>query len=203
VTFRPAQWLCGLVLCAMAPAACAWLGERPVQPHAPFFAQDSHDAKALPIVARQADEFLTGCAESHNCDRAHFIRALVALYEDRSVAVRHFQEVISAAPSSERASSSLFWLRLLREPRTDSSPDSQLGRAADRLVRDLLDRELLVLQLSREIEASPVRSLQRELKTRDKKVEELTGQLEALKKIDREIREKTLPKKPPHNKPAP
>ena len=47
------------------------------------------------------------------------------------------------------------------------------------------------------------RALQREIKIRDKKVEELTSQLEALKKIDREIREKTLPKKPLNNKTAP
>ena len=57
------------------------------------------------------------------------------------------------------------------------------------------------MQLTKEMENS--RALQREIKIRDKKVEELTSQLEALKKIDREIREKTLPKKPLNNKTAP
>jgi hypothetical protein len=180
-----------LMVSFIAQGACAWIS-RPVAPDAPFLTQDAE--RTLPISARQADDLVAGCADTHGCDRAHYIRAFVALYEDRSVASRHFREVVTETPSSEYAASSLFWLRLLREERRDGSSDTQFGRAAERLVRDLLDREQLVMQLTKEIESS--RALQRELKTRDKKVEELTGQLEALKKIDREIREKTLPKKP-------
>src|SRR5205807_9970295 len=56
------------------------------------------------------------------------------------------------------------------------------------LVRDLLDRERLTDQLLQEPEASPVQSLQRDLKARDKKLEDLTKQLEALKQIDQEMR---------------
>ncbi len=190
----------GLTFSFIAQGACAWIG-RPMAPNAPFLVQDAYQAKALPVSARQADDLVAACADTHSCDRAHFIRALVALYEDRSVAARHFREVVTETSGSERASSSQFWLGLLRETGREASPDNQFVRAADRLVRDLLDRELLVSQLTKEIETS--RALQRELKTREKKVEELTNQLEALKQIDREIREKTLPKKPLSNKPAP
>jgi hypothetical protein len=41
-----------------------------------------------------------------------------------------------------------------------------------------------------------VQALQRDLKARDKKLEDLTKQLEALKQIDRKIREKTLSSRP-------
>ena len=187
-----------LTFLIVAPSACARL---PVQSNAAFLTQDPQETKASLLPARHADDLIASCAETHSCDRAHFIKALVALYEDRMVAARHFREVVLDAPGSDRALSSQFWLRLLREDRHDASPDSQFGRAADRLARDLLDRELLVMQLTKEMENS--RALQREIKIRDKKVEELTSQLEALKKIDREIREKTLPKKPLNNKTAP
>src|SRR5438445_228746 len=81
-------------------------------------------------------------------------QALGSLCEDRMVAAQHFREVVLDAPGSDRALSSQFWLRLLREDRHDASPDSQFGRAADRLARDLLDRELLVMQLTKEMENS-------------------------------------------------
>ncbi len=50
-------------------------------------------------------------------------------------------------------------------------------------IRDLLDGELLAEQLLQELETSPVQSLQRDLKARDRKLEDLTKQLEALKQI--------------------
>jgi hypothetical protein len=60
-----------------------------------------------------------------------------------------------------------------------------------------LDRELLAQHLLKELDASPVQALQRDLKARDKKLEDLTKQLKALKQIDRRMREKkTLPNRP-------
>jgi predicted RNase H-like nuclease (RuvC/YqgF family) len=42
-----------------------------------------------------------------------------------------------------------------------------------------------------------VQALQGQLEQRDKKIEELTNQLEALKRIDQEMREKARPVRPP------
>jgi predicted RNase H-like nuclease (RuvC/YqgF family) len=42
-----------------------------------------------------------------------------------------------------------------------------------------------------------VLSLQKQLTDRDKKIEELTSQLEALKRIDQEMRDKVRPIRPP------
>jgi bacterioferritin (cytochrome b1) len=107
-----------------------------------------------------------------------------------------------------------------------------MGQTSDRLVRDLLDREMMIQQLrtSKEADAQTVDQLQRELAAerdrkdgvprqkeapkgnadvanvqalqkqlseRDKKIDELSSQLEALKRIDQEMREKVRPIRPP------
>jgi HPt (histidine-containing phosphotransfer) domain-containing protein len=64
------------------------------------------------------------------------------------------------------------------------------------LKRELHARDKRVQELSKELEGSARSVLQRELKARDKKLEDLTRQIEALKNIDLEMREKTLPNRP-------
>jgi len=173
--------------------ACASMNGPP-SASSPFLVTNPHDAKQYQALAREQESVLTKCAESRSCDRAHFTRALVALYENREVAVRHFRQVVAAAPKSRLASSSLFWLELLQDPRAESGQNGPLARATDRLVRDLLDREVMIHQLTKETTAS-LQALQEELTARDKKVEKLTNQLEALKQIDREMKDKSrLPK---------
>jgi predicted RNase H-like nuclease (RuvC/YqgF family) len=46
-------------------------------------------------------------------------------------------------------------------------------------------------------DSSTVASLQKQLLDRDRKIEELTSQLEALKRIDQEMRDKVRPIHPP------
>jgi bacterioferritin (cytochrome b1) len=107
-----------------------------------------------------------------------------------------------------------------------------MGQTSDRLVRDLLDREMMIQQLrtskdsdaqaldqlQRELAAerdrkegvagkkeaqkgnadgTSVQTLQKQLSERDKKIDELSSQLEALKRIDQEMREKVRPIRPP------
>jgi bacterioferritin (cytochrome b1) len=107
-----------------------------------------------------------------------------------------------------------------------------MGQTSDRLVRDLLDREMMIQQLrtskdadaqaldqlQRElaaerdrkealtgkketpknpVEGTNVQALQKQLSERDKKIDELSSQLEALKRIDQEMREKVRPIRPP------
>jgi predicted RNase H-like nuclease (RuvC/YqgF family) len=47
-----------------------------------------------------------------------------------------------------------------------------------------------------------VQHLQKQLAERDKKIEELSTQLEALKRIDQEMREKVRPIRPPSTAPS-
>jgi len=155
--------------------------------------------------------------------------------------------VIAVAPKSQLASSGKLWIELLEHHAAPvqqswfqsviSAPavsESQaiLAQASDRLVRDLLDRELTIQQLRamKEADAQSMEILQRELAERerkmdsvngkkgaaksqnepglvlslqkqladqDKKIEELTSQLEALKRIDQEMRDKVRPIRPP------
>ena len=53
--------------------------------------------------------------------------------------------------------------------------------------------------LKAQADPATVQSLQKQLSERDKKIDELSSQLEALKRIDQEMREKVRPIRPPSN----
>ena len=177
------------------------------------------------------------------------MRALLGLYESRDSASKYFEKVIAVAPKSQLASSSKLWIELLERHAAPveqswfqsvmaapaiSESQAILAQASNRLVRDLLDRELTVQQLramkeadsqsldnlQRELaehdrkmdggggsakkdttrsstDTGTMLSLQKQLTDRDKKIEELTSQLEALKRIDQEMRDKVRPIRPP------
>ena len=165
-------------------AACSSLDSRSL-PSSPFLIPDQRETARYQTLAREQDFLLTTCTESRSCDRAHFTRALAALYENQAVAAKHFQDVIDIAPKSRLAASSQFWLNLLQDPPMFGRA-SPFAEATERLVRDLL-----------ELESSYVVTFQNELRARDKIVEDLTKQLEALKRIDQEMKEKSRPVRPP------
>jgi hypothetical protein len=146
----------------------------PPPPSAPFFIADPADLKTLQTLGRKQDALAPKCAEQSSCDQVHFARALVALFESREAAVKSFQRVITAAPNSRLAASSALWIQLLQGGAAGSnSSDEQnaaLTQVAERLVWHWLDQE--------------------------KKIEELTNQLEALKRIEQEAQEKTKPIRP-------
>ena len=179
------------LILAFSLAACS-LMHGPPGSTSPFFVPDRRDVKRYQALAREQDSVLAQCAQPHSCVLAHYTRALVALYENREVAAQHFQEVVAAAPTSDLASSGRFWLGLLGDPRAEPGQDGPFARATERLIRDLLDREIRIHQLTKQINA------------RDKKVEQLTNQLEALKKIDQEMKERSrLPKPSTKSSPPP
>ena len=186
-------WIRGFLLALLASVeACAPLRSHPI-PSSPLFSLDPRDAQRYQALAREQDASLAACAETHTCDRAHYTRALVALYEDQTVAAKHFQDVMAAAPKSRLAASSQFWLQLLQNPPIFFAQHSAFAEATDRLVRDLLELEFSsTLVLQREVKARD-----NEVKARDKRVEELTQQLDALKRIDQEMNEKSRPTRPP------
>lgn len=184
----------GLFLLIASLAACVPLRS----PTAPLFVPDAADLLRYRELVRAQEAHLAACAERQVCDRLHFTRALVALYENRAEAAKHFQAVVTAAPDSRLASSSLAWLRALDDAPPAGSTNPLAG-TTESLVRDLLDRELAIQQLSQELDGPAIRTLQRGLKARDKQIEELTKQLDALKRIDQEMQEheKRRPKKKP------
>ena len=214
----------------------------------PYFVVEPSDAKTFHLLGKKQDVVAAKCHEHNSCDHAYFTRALIGLYESRDVASKNFEKVIAIAPKSQLAISSRLWLQQIQQesPPSDRSwftsvvsapavSESQvtMGQTSDRLVRDLLDREMMIQQLrtskdadaqtvdqlQRELaaerdrkdgsiprkepsttkgpEAANVQVLQKQLSERDKKIDELSSQLEALKRIDQEMREKVRPIRPP------
>jgi len=208
---------------------------------------DAGEVKSLHALAKKQEALVPKCTEHNSCDHVYFTRALLGLYESRDTASKYFEKVLAVAPKSQLASSSQLWLQLLEyhaAPVEQSwfqsvmaAPaisESQviLAQASDRLVRDLLDREVTIQQLRAMNDADSqsmenlqrdlaererkmdtvngkkdtargstdtgiVLSLQKQVTDRDRKIEELTSQLEALKRIDQEMRDKVRPIRPP------
>lgn len=233
------------VLCVFLTGCAAW--SQPPQWSQPYFVVEAGEAKSLHTLAKKQETLAPKCAEHNSCDHVYFTRALLGLYESRESASKYFDKVIAVAPKSHLASSSKLWVQLLQQHTAPVEPSwfqsvmasqaisenqAMLTQVADRLVRDLLDRELIIQQLRavKDVDAQSLETLQRDLiererkadalsgkkepaKTsadigvvqffqkqltdRDKKIEELTSQLEALKRIDQEMRDKVRPIRPP------
>ncbi|TAJ08006.1 MAG: hypothetical protein EPO61_11215 [Nitrospirae bacterium] len=183
---RKGTWAGGALLALASLSACA----PAVSPTSPFFMPDAADLSRYQSLVQAHETQLGTCAERQTCDRVHFTRALVALYENREAAVRQFQQVVAASPDSRLASSSRVWLHVLKEQPSGGAWSGPLARMTEQLVRDVLDRELAIQQLSQELDGPAIRTLQRGLKARDKQIEELTRQLDALKRIDQEMKDK-------------
>jgi Skp family chaperone for outer membrane proteins len=234
------------VLSCLFLAGCAAWSSAP-QFSQPYFVVDAGEVKSLHALAKKQEALVPKCAEHNSCDHVYFTRALLGLYESRDTASKYFEKVLAVAPKSQLASSSQLWLQLLEY---HASPIEQswfqsvmaapaisesqviLAQASDRLVRDLLDRELTIQQLRAMKDADSqslenlqrdlaererkmdtvnskkdtargstdtgiVLSLQKQVTDRDRKIEELTSQLEALKRIDQEMRDKARPIRPP------
>lgn len=236
----------GMLSCLFLLAGCVAWSPAP-QFSQPYFTVEAGEAKSLHALAKKQEALAQKCAERNSCDHVYFTRALLGLYESRDSATKYFEKVIAVAPKSHLASSSKIWIELLEHHAAPveqswfqsvltapavSESQTILAQVSNRLVRDLLDREMTVQQLramkeadaqsldnlqrelaeyERKVDAgngkkentkvSPdtgaVLSLQKQLLDRDRKIEELTSQLEALKRIDQEMRDKVRPIHPP------
>jgi hypothetical protein len=149
---------------------------------------DAGEAKSLQASAKKQEGLVQKCAEHNSCDHVYFTRALLGLYESRDSATKYFEKVIAVAPKSQLAVSSKLWIDLLEHHAAPveqswfqsvvtapaiSESQAVLAQASDRLVRDLLDRELIIQQFRaiKEADSQTLESLQRELAERERKVE--------------------------------
>ncbi|MDH4185827.1 MAG: hypothetical protein OEV08_02415 [Nitrospira sp.] len=231
VTFRVLA-MPGIMFCLYLAGCTAWPSSQNWSQ--PYFAMEPGEIKSFHALAKKQDQLLPKCTEHNSCDHVYFTRALLGLYESREVAAKYFEKVVTLSPKSHMAATSKLWLQLLQYSGSSWLSDNQtvLSQISDRLVRDLLDREMLVHQLRalKDIDAQALEIIQRDLiererrseaisgkkdppkpssdivtsqflhkqlAERDKKIEELTSQLEALKRIDQEMRDKVRPIRPP------
>jgi hypothetical protein len=235
----------GLLLVLVTGGCASWSSPPPMSQS--YFLVETSDARAFYQLGKKQDAVAARCQEHNSCDHAYFTRALIGLYESRDIASKNFEKVIAVAPKSQLATSSRLWLQQIQQnsPPPERSwftsvisapavSESQvtMGQTSDRLVRDLLDREMMIQQLrtskdadaqaldqlQRElaaerdrkdgvtgkkdvskgpVEGTNVQALQKQLSERDKKIDELSSQLEALKRIDQEMRDKVRPIRPP------
>jgi hypothetical protein len=146
------------------------------------------EAKSLQALAKKQDALVPKCAEHNSCDHVYFTRALLGLYESRDSASKYFEKVIAVAPKSQMAVSSKLWIDLLERHAAPveqswfqsvmaapaiSESQAILAQASDRLVQDLLDRELVIQQFRaiKESDSQALESLQRELADLERKVD--------------------------------
>jgi DNA repair exonuclease SbcCD ATPase subunit len=180
----------GVLSCLFLAGCAAWSAAP--QFSQPYFTVDTGEAKSLHALAKKQEALTLKCAERNSCDHVYFTRALLGLYESRDSASRYFEKVIAVSPKSQLASSSTLWLQLLEHHAAPieqswfrsviaapaiSESQAILAQASDRLVRDLLDRELTIQQLRamKEADADSLESLQQDLAERERKLEALSG----------------------------
>lgn len=143
--------------------------------------------KVYQALAREQDLRLARCAQDRSCDHAHFTRGLLALFENQQTAAKHFQDVIALAPRSRLSSISDTWLKVL-ETRNQEERNSPFTKSTQAALLELLVHEQDVLHREQ--------SMRQELSMREKKLEELTTQIELLKQIDQEMNEKSARTRP-------
>ncbi|WP_455244745.1 hypothetical protein [Petrachloros mirabilis] len=176
---------------------CSGLSPMPPKSQ-PYFIVDTGEAKILHSMAKKQEVLLAKCGERNTCDHAYFTRALIGLYESREVAAKYFGKVINLAPRGQLAAPSRIWLRLLQvepapmdrswfnsviEAPAISDGQATLGKAADLLVRDLLEKEMALQQLrvGKDADTKLIEVLQRELIEQEREVESLLGKKEQIK----------------------
>lgn len=174
----------------------AWTTPTPAS--RPYFKADPQDVRSFQALAKKKEIAAAKCHESNSCDHAYFTRGLLGLYESREVAEKYFEKVLTVAPKGKFAASSKGWLDLLRASAGPgpiswsqavltapalAETNTSLALAADRLVRDLLEREAVVQQIraSKNENSETVEALQRELADRDRKIESLQSKKDSPK----------------------
>jgi hypothetical protein len=119
-------------------------------------------------VTIESEKRLSLCQEGF-CDRLHFMTGLSALQSNPEAAAAHFREVIRLAPKSSAANLSRSWLNML-EASSRLEEKQAVMETTDWLLLELLNR--------------------------DKQVEELSKQLNALKLVDLEMKDRRSRMKP-------
>lgn len=187
---------CSLIISSLLLVGCAaWT--TPVPGSRPYFSAEPREVKLFQSFATRQEGMALKCGESNSCDHVYFTRGLLGLYESREIAEKYFEKVVALAPKSQLAASSKAWLALLQQPTPGNRSwpeavvrapvlaevNASLAVTTDRLVRDLLDQEILIQQLraSKEGESETIEALQRELTDRDRKIEALLSKKDSAK----------------------
>jgi hypothetical protein len=181
--FRHGSWL----LLAGMFWGCTMFNGTPQPNSAPLFQADATDTITLQAVRREQEALLGTCTQHRSCDQVHFTRAMLALFQNREAAAASFQQAIAAAPNGPFSDSSALWIRFLSNPTLFSTSASTHNRALLEVmkgtVRVWLGRQRVSGDTANNLDPAAY-NLRRQIRTRDKRIAELTDQLHALKQID-------------------
>jgi TolA-binding protein len=178
---------------------CAMVNGTPQPSSAPLFQVNTTDTAILQAVQREQDTLLSTCTQHQSCDQVYFTRAMIALFKNGEAAAASFQHTIDVAPNGPFADSSAIWIRFLANralhPASVDEPKGAL-LAMQGLVRAWMGQQRTASAAGtfRAVETakSPdhvVHTLQQGIRTRNKRIAELTDQLSALKRIDLDAHE--------------
>ncbi|MEO5630802.1 MAG: hypothetical protein ABIQ24_05445 [Nitrospiraceae bacterium] len=163
---------------------CTMVNGTPPPGSAPLFQADATDTVILQTVHREQETLLSTCTQHQSCDQVHFTRAMVALFQNGEAAAASFQQAIAVAPNGPFADSSALWIQFLANrtfrPTSADDPNGAL-LVMKGLVRAWLGQQRVETAKSPDL---AVPTLRRRIRTRDKRIAELTDQLSALKQID-------------------
>jgi hypothetical protein len=163
---------------------CAMVNGTAPSGSAPLFQADATDTVILQTVRQEQETLLSTCRQYQSCDQVHFTRAMIALFQNGEAAAASFQQTIAVAPNGPFADSSALWVRFLAN-RTSHPASADKPNGALEVMKGLVRAWLR--QQRAETAKSPdlaVHALRRRIRTRDKRIAELTDQLSALKQID-------------------
>jgi hypothetical protein len=178
-------------------AGCAaWTTSGPIS--RPYFVTDPREATSFQSLAKKQEEFVLRCVQARSCDQVYFTLGLLGLYESREVAAKYFEKVLAVSPTGPVAGTSKAWLQVLQKPVVSgqkgwsesvlSAPviaeaHTSLAIATDRLVRNLLDEQVLIqqFQAAKDGESEAMEALQRELAERDRRIETLLSRKDSTK----------------------
>ena len=182
-------WGCSMVSGPSLPAAV------------PVFHADAADSALLRTIQREQKSLLSTCAQNQSCDRVHFTRAVVLLFQNGEAAAASFQQAIAAAPKGPFADSSERWIRFLAHGmvyhESVDKPNRALVGVMKGLVRTWLRQQRTATSTTLQTAESAqnpdlaVHTLQRQVREHDKRIAELTDQLSALSQIDSDSQQGT------------
>ncbi|PJA78111.1 MAG: hypothetical protein CO149_05810 [Nitrospirae bacterium CG_4_9_14_3_um_filter_51_5] len=156
------------------------------------FTPDPEDVPFFRAIAEDQEKKLSSCKNEEECRAVHFLRGVVALYENRELAALHFRKVVVSSPNSALAGESRFWLWLLDVLNTPGGGGITSEAFTKRLVREIVNKELLVHELSRQLETDAVDVLQQELAIREKGVDELNQAVSNLSKQTEHLKKEQM-----------
>lgn len=164
--------------CVTAPVQSPTETLCPADPRPTALPTDPHSPNPQPIVNTSlmkaptmtiaSENRLASCVKDGSCDRVHFLQALFSLQGNPEVAASHFRDVVRIAPKSQMAKLSRSWLKAMSTP--SALDANQVATETSAWLAELLNR--------------------------DKKVEDLSKQLNALKLVDLEMKDRTSIMKP-------